>query len=222
MTRQNINVACDLKASAGRTFTGYGSVFDIVDSYRDRILRGAFAQSLQARRPKLLWQHKFDHPIGKWTTVREDVRGLYVAGELADTTLGREVHTLLKMGALDGLSIGFNIIDSTPNTYGGRDISALQLHEISIVTFPANEAALVEAIKARHDDDDLGIVIDRVTTLLDLQNAQIAHSLQQMRGRLDAYAPAPSEADGVAAAVLTREGAARVAQHAQPGAPSWV
>jgi Escherichia/Staphylococcus phage prohead protease len=138
-------------------FSGYGSVFGTKDSYGDVVEPGAFAASLKAWRgkgqmPALLWQHQMGEPIGKWTEMAEDDRGLYVEGQLAlKTTRGAEAHELLKMDALRGLSIGYAI----PKDGGAWDPQAkvfrlkqVDLWEVSLVTFPANEDAQVEAVKS--------------------------------------------------------------------------
>lgn len=135
-------------------FSGYGAVFGTVDAYKERLLPGAFTQSLQAwaakgRMPALLWQHRPDQPIGVWRVMREDDRGLYVEGQLADTTLAREAYSLLKMGAISGLSIGFNVTDESYDKAAGvRELRAVDLWETSVVTFPANTDAQVSQVKA--------------------------------------------------------------------------
>ena len=100
----------DDKEEYGR-FEGYGSVFNNPDLGNDVIRNGAFRKSLRRRGPrnvKLLYQHKTDMPIGVFDSMKEDDHGLYVKGRLAlKTQMGSEAYELLKMGALDGLSIGF-------------------------------------------------------------------------------------------------------------------
>ena len=60
------------------------------------------------RKVKLLSQHKTDEPIGIFTEVFEDSKGLFVRGKLAlGTQKGRETYELMKLGAIDGMSIGF-------------------------------------------------------------------------------------------------------------------
>jgi HK97 family phage prohead protease len=145
------------------TFSGYGAVFGNVDSYGDVIEMGAFAAWLgdvetgKQRRPAMLSQHggigmnaEDLVPVGVWTSLTEDSHGLKVAGKLADTQRGREIHTLMKMGALDGLSIGYVARDSAPGTKPGerRRLKRIDVMEISPVTFPANTRALVSAVKA--------------------------------------------------------------------------
>lgn len=149
-------IACDYKAiddgPVGR-FSGYGAVFGNVDAYQERILPGAFTQTLaeatrHGRMPAMLWQHNPTQPIGVWRTMREDARGLYVEGELADTQLAREAYSLMKLGALSGLSIGFSVTDERINKDDSvRELLAVNLWEVSPVTFPANGAARVEAVK---------------------------------------------------------------------------
>jgi HK97 family phage prohead protease len=138
----------DLKADGdGFAVSGYGSVFDEVDSYGDRIVKGAFVESLTKRKPKMLWQHRMDKPIGVWDTVAEDGKGLRVDGRLADTVQGREARELVKMLAIDGLSIGYRT--SADEMEGDiRILKKIELYEVSFVTIPAASSAVVTSIKS--------------------------------------------------------------------------
>ena len=134
---------------------GYGSVFGVADSYDDVIARGAFAASLKAHKaagtmPAMLWQHEADEPIGVWTEMSEDAKGLKVRGQLClDTSCGKEAYALLKMGALNGLSIGFISRQWSYDTETEiRTLTEVDLWEVSLVTFPANESARVIGVKA--------------------------------------------------------------------------
>jgi len=138
------------------TFTGYGSIFGNEDQGSDIMQKGAFTKSLE-RRPaskvKLLYQHKTDEPIGVFENMYEDEKGLFVKGRLAmGTQKGREAYELLKMGALDGMSIGFRADPEkqgyNENKRGTRTLKEVDLMEISLVTFPMNERALIETVKA--------------------------------------------------------------------------
>jgi HK97 family phage prohead protease len=147
-------VACSYKAlDADRTFEGYGSVFGVEDSYADVVLPGAFAATIQraeetGRMPAMLWQHDPTQVIGVWRSMKEDARGLHMVGELADTQLGREAYALLKMGALSGLSIGYQVIGERWNRENDvRELTEIELWETSLVTFPANTAARVATVK---------------------------------------------------------------------------
>lgn len=139
------------------TFEGYGAVFGNKDRDGDIVARGAFSDSLKAGMPALLWQHDQKAPIGRFDEVREDDKGLYVKGKLAMHGRGLEAYELLKMGALNGLSIGFVTKEASrdPAT-STRTISKADLMEISLVTFPANELARVNSVKAAKDIDRLG------------------------------------------------------------------
>lgn len=136
-----------------RTFEGYGSVFGVLDSYADIVAPGAFKRSLReakaaGRMPALLWQHDADKPIGVYESMSEDATGLFVKGRLSDTQLGRDAYTLLKDGALSGLSIGFVTRKSkVDNESGVRTLTDIQLWETSLVTFPANDAARITGVK---------------------------------------------------------------------------
>lgn len=137
------------------TFEGYGSVFGVEDSYSDIVAKGAFTASLADHRkagtfPALLWQHHPHKPVGVYTEMKEDDKGLYVKGKLAlDTQGGKEAYALLKMGALSGLSIGFRSLRSELDEETGvRTLTEIDLWEVSLVTFPALDVARVEGVKA--------------------------------------------------------------------------
>lgn len=134
---------------------GYGSVFGVRDNYDDVIAAGAFAATLKAHNaagtmPAMLWQHDCEAPIGIWTEMAEDGKGLRIKGQLAlDTVRGKEAHVLLKMGALNGLSIGFISKEWTYNQDDDiRTLTEIDLWEVSLVTFPANEKARVTNVKS--------------------------------------------------------------------------
>ena len=111
--REIRSFALQIKSSEDGPIEGYGSVFGVKDSYDDVIAAGAFAATLAAHKaagtmPAMLWQHDPDKPCGVWDEMSEDSGGLKVKGRLAlETEKGKEAHALLKMGALNGLSIGF-------------------------------------------------------------------------------------------------------------------
>ena len=136
-------------------FTGYGSIFGNEDQGNDIMQKGAFTKSLVNRpvsKVKMLYQHKTDEPIGVFTEIYEDNKGLFVKGQLAmGTQKGREAYELLKMGALDGMSIGFRADPEkqgyNENKRGVRTLKEVDLMEISLVTFPMNESALIETVK---------------------------------------------------------------------------
>lgn len=149
------DVPLDVKElSEDGSFTGYGSVFGNVDSYKEIVAPGAFSESLtgwrqKGRMPSLLWQHRSGEPIGVYTEMREDANGLHVKGKLAlKTSRGAEAYELLKIGAVGGLSIGFQTReDSLDKVSGIRTLKKVELWEVSLVTFPANDAARVSTVK---------------------------------------------------------------------------
>lgn len=157
---QTKNSAVAVKAEAvadDGSFEGYGSVFGVVDSYNEVVEPGAFVTSMadakrKGRKVRLLWQHDPDQPIGVWDDLAEDAKGLWGKGRLLidASPRAREAYGLLKAGALDGLSIGYREMDVEPdgNRPGIRRLLKLDLREISIVTFAANERARVETIKS--------------------------------------------------------------------------
>lgn len=139
-------------------FSGYGSTFGgKPDSYGDVIAPGAFTETIakggrNGTGIAMLWQHKSDEPIGVWRSIEQNKKGLKLEGQLAiKSTKGSDAHELMKIGAIKGLSIGFDIakdgftINETTNI---RTLKKLNLWEVSPVTFPANTRAQISTVKA--------------------------------------------------------------------------
>jgi uncharacterized protein len=152
--RETKRAALSLNAlEADGTFSGYASLFGAIDLGQDAVEPGAFAKSLKARGAagiRMLFQHDPNEPIGRWTRIVEDRRGLLVQGQLSVTTRrGREVLALMRDGALDGLSIGFRTVRARKDAAGVRRIIEADLWEISVVTFPMLPGARVAQVKGR-------------------------------------------------------------------------
>jgi HK97 family phage prohead protease len=153
----------EIKLAGGEddgTIRGYGSVFGNVDSYGDTVAKGAFKKTIadcksgKTSWPVMLSQHDQTTPIGIWTDMDEDSRGLKLKGKLAlNTTKGSEAYNLLKMKprpAFNGLSIGYRATDFELHRTGPvkRTLKSVDLVECSLVTFPADKFARVASVKA--------------------------------------------------------------------------
>lgn len=146
------------------TFTGYGAVFNNEDHGGDVILKGAFKKTLKewksrGRMPKMLWQHGRDDnqlPVGVWSKMVEDERGLFVEGRLIalDTDRGKTLHEGMKAEAIDALSITYVATDVKYGTKEGdpwRTIKELDLYEVGPVLFGMNDEALIDEAKAANE-----------------------------------------------------------------------
>ena len=157
-----------------KTFSGYASVFGGVDSYNDTIVKGAYSQVIEKmasgdmRMPKMFVNHRsWEIPVGKWTRLVEDEKGLYVEGEL---TPGNPQADVIKAGmiheTIDGISIGFQIGDYEMVQKGDQTLrlikSIKELPEVSIVTYPADDAARVDLTSVKSS-------LDNVKTIRDLE-----------------------------------------------------
>lgn len=148
-----------------------------------RFAKGAFTESLKANggRFPLLWQHHDDEPVGV-ARMSETAEGLALEGELAmDVAKGREAHALMKMKAIDGVSIGFTAIDHIYEKQGDQQVRVVKkakLAEASIVTFPADKAARVRTV---HADGDM---LDAAASLI-LEEVQAAErEMESHEGRV--------------------------------------
>lgn len=148
-------VKLETKLSADRRkFEAYASTFGNVDSDQDIILPGAFtktiAEAFPAKRVKVLWQHNWAQPIGLPTVMLQDSKGLFTETELGRSTLARDAANDVEDGIVDRLSIGFWIPagKSARRSDGVREISEVALMEYSLVTFPANDQAIITGVKS--------------------------------------------------------------------------
>lgn len=141
-----------LETGVDGAFSGYASVFGKPDLARDIVMPGAFAASLSRRKAdqvRMLFQHDPAEPLGVWCDLREDHHGLYCCGLLnLDVQRAREMYALMRQGAIDGLSIGFKTLRARRDiTGGGRQLTRIDLWEISLVSFPLLPEARVHSVK---------------------------------------------------------------------------
>lgn len=157
MKIKNLQIPLEIKSvSETGVFSGYGSVFHNEDSYGDVVRPGAFKKSLaewakKGRLPPMLWQHDRCEPIGVFTKMVEDEKGLFVEGRLLidDIPQARAAYALLKEKALGGMSIGYReILIEQDHDEKVTNLLELDLWEVSVVTFPANEEATVDSVKS--------------------------------------------------------------------------
>ena len=132
----------------GMTFTGYAAVFNSPSEplpFIERIAPGAFKRSLKARNDiKLLWNHDTGAVLGSTRAgtlkLEEDNYGLRVTAVLPETTLGKDVRTLVQRGDVSAMSFGFSVPangDSWNAEGTERTLRSVRIHEVSIVAFPA-------------------------------------------------------------------------------------
>ncbi len=127
-------------------FAGYAALFGRRDAGRDAIRPGAFAATLAARRAPLplFWQHRADQRIGWVERIAEDARGLRVIAAIDNPEGGAGLA--LKRGAVTGLSFGYRAREAAYSA-DGRDLLAVELFEVSLVTFPLQHGARVHLVK---------------------------------------------------------------------------
>lgn len=140
------------------TFEGYGSIFGNVDSYGEKVMPGAFVESLarhkrEGSKVMMLWQHNAVEPIGIWEDLAEDAKGLWGKGRLIlEVQRAREIHALMKAQGVGGLSIGYREED-TDQDGAVRLLKKLNLYEISVVSFPANRRARIDLVKSERMEE---------------------------------------------------------------------
>lgn len=141
-----IEIKAALTVSDAGEITGTAWPFGSPDRVGDVIEKGAFTGP--ATLP-MLFAHDQGQVIGVWDEIEETDTGLTVKGRLLveDVERAREVRAMVKAGAVSGLSIGFVTKDAKRHAKG-RTISALELHEISIVAVPAHPGAQITSVKS--------------------------------------------------------------------------
>lgn len=172
--------ALEIKALSRREFEGYGSTFGNVDLGDEIVVPGAFKKSLAVHTkagtvPQMFWMHQPDRVPGAWSEMHEDEDGLYVRGQLADTELGNEMHALLQMKAVRGLSIGFQTVAWDYDKRGKRLLKEVDLWEVSLVSLAMNPLAKVEAVKSRLSREGVYVPTPREVEIM-LREANLSNS----------------------------------------------
>jgi HK97 family phage prohead protease len=137
--------------ASGR-FTGYASVYAVLDEVGDIVERGAFARTLNAssERPVYL-EHRTPVGVAK---LSDSPKGLQVDGQLSiDSQAGRDAYILLRDRVIRALSIGYKAVRETFDGQGVRHLWELKLFEVSLTGVPANEAAVITSVKSRSPED---------------------------------------------------------------------
>lgn len=201
MDRSNYGFELKREPDADGSFEGYASMFGNVDRTMDIVERGAFAKSLgSGRKIKMLWQHDMSQPIGVWDEISEDERGLFVKGRLLkDVRKGAEAMALLRAGAIDSMSIGYRTIEAVPEAGGRvRKLVEVELHEISLVTFPANERATVTDVKSITTERDFEGYLREAGWSRKEAAAIALHGFKAITGQRDAVADDARKAEAQA------------------------
>ena len=181
----------ELKANEVGKVAGFFSTYDKTpDSYGDIIEPGAFTETLEKRKATghpfpLCLNHDFSDVIGSCDSIEEKEKGPFVEASLFDTGRAQEVRTWLKSGAIYQFSFAYDVLQRRDPTEEEKKagvmnvIQKIELFEISIVTVPANQNAVVTEVKSvepetkagrrnsRKDADVINQIIDLAKSLLD-------------------------------------------------------
>lgn len=182
----------EYKADGEGTVEAFVSVFGNVDSYGDRVMLGAFADSISQKLPKMVWQHDITRPIGKTLSAEEipagdarlperlkDYGALYVKGVFnLNTTDGKDAYEHIKFGSIDEYSFGYEEVETTPLADGTKELNKVNIIEWSPVTVGANPMTMTSNVKAMTLEEKL----DVAATLI-AQSEQHAVAYADMRSK---------------------------------------
>tara|TARA_R110002020_G_scaffold197064_1_gene398108 strand:- start:3534 stop:4193 length:660 start_codon:yes stop_codon:yes gene_type:complete len=142
---------------------GYASMFNNKDSDGDIITKGAYAKTLQenSERIAFLYQHNMNQPIGKPMSMKEDEKGLFIEAKISDSSLGKDVKTMVSEGILKEFSVGFIPIKEDLQK-DVNYIKEIKLFEFSLVTLAANPLAKVTEYKGTKSVDNLMDEFDKL------------------------------------------------------------
>lgn len=212
-------VAFDLKAvSEDGEFEGYASTFGNVDQGMDMVMAGAFAKTLRqkgnrdGRFPgiKLLRDHDTRQIVGEWLSLEEDTKGLKARGRLFIGTaekayrdaiaLATETHTLMIAKAIDAMSIGYRTVKARwDESSGVRQLLELDLWEISVLPFPMNPKATVNAVKGDVTERDVERILREGGVPNSFAKMVAIHGYAEAKQRLGSRREAGSGLSDVAA-----------------------
>ena len=205
------------------SFEGYASRFGTIDSYGDTIDRGAYAETIPEflTRGFLGWGHDWTNPVGYFTEAEERTSGLYVKGRFHSDPQAQVYRQRVKersdAGKFMGMSIGFTPQDYEFREVDGREIRALtriSLHEVSLVTVPAEHDSQITRVKSapidlptalraalsESDEAQLSALLEVIEEV----HPQLKELLAQGAVVIDDEAAAEPELDPVTKALINR------------------
>jgi len=143
------NYHAEYKVKERGIIEAYVSIFNNVDSQNERILPGAFKDSLKRKLPKGVWMHNWEKPIATTISAVEDEKGLKIVGKLILTVQqAKEAYELMKEGVIDEFSIGYKVEEDEIDKNGVRNLKKLTLYEWSPVLVGANDQTELISIKS--------------------------------------------------------------------------
>lgn len=211
----HLDFDCELKfADDTGIVEGYASVFGLLDRGGDIMMPGAFKATLADWRrkkslPPMLWQHRPEMPIGVWTDLTEDEKGLKASGQLImEVPQAAVCRALIKGGAVKGLSIGYRTIDADiDRTTGARHLKKVDLWEISPVTFAMLPEAQITGVKGF---DDRSLEQAFRDEGLSIREAKLAVSVVRKQVLRDEGQTEPAFRDGMKDALMSLRKAAEL------------
>lgn len=150
----------EVKADEAGTITGYFSTYDREpDSYGDVIAPGAFTDTIKARKESghpfpLCWNHDLDQIIGSVDpdAIEDTEKGPLMTAMFFDTPLAQEKREIVKSGVVYQFSFAYDVLEAGPVDLGdgvkANELRKLDLFEVSVVPIPANQNAVMTAVKA--------------------------------------------------------------------------
>lgn len=170
--------------SGNLIITGYGAFFGNLDSYKDIISAGAFAETLSEKKDRIAfcYQHDIWNPIGKIQEIKEDMQGLWLKVMLSAAE--DDIQTKVKEGILKEMSIGYRVVDSAEEMRNGEHVRILKkinLYEVSLVTIAANPLAVIQSMKSDERKNYLEKEFDRVLAIVRNENINFEiHKLKSL------------------------------------------
>lgn len=169
--------------SGNLIINGYGAIFGNVDSGKDIIEKGAFAETLIERKGRIAfcYQHDIWNPIAKIQELYEDEKGLYISAMISAAE--DDIQTKVKEGILKEMSIGYRTLSSRNEMRNGENVNILEkvsLYEVSLVTIAMNPLAMIEGMKSEEGADYLEKEFNRLLAIV--KNENVNFEIMKLKG----------------------------------------
>lgn len=151
-----------MKSDNSREFQAYGNVKNIVDKALDVAMDGCYTASIERHKqnntmPSMLWSHDaWSMPVGVYTDMAEDSKGLLLNGRLSKTSAGNDLYELAMDGAIKKFSIGYIVNQERWNSdKGHNELIEIDIRECSWVNFACNDESELVDIKSTLADNSV-------------------------------------------------------------------